>query len=84
MALERESAKPLKVQATVSGFTAWVLREMMLRTLQSPADLGKAALDRWVAFDAEYLASLGITQARFLSEVVEGKVVQFSEEGKDR
>jgi hypothetical protein len=66
-----ENARPLKVQTTVNGFTAWVFRQLADRTQQPAADLAKSALDRWVAHESEYLGELGITHERFM-EVVAG------------
>jgi hypothetical protein len=65
-------AKALKVQATVSGYTAWALREFTRRTQQLPAEVVKIALDDWVLRGADYLGKLGITHERFYAEVVEG------------
>lgn len=78
-------AKPLKVQATVGGFTAWALREFTRRTQQLPADVVRMALDDWVLRGSDYLGKLGITHERFISEVVEGvaEVVKLRPDAKN-
>jgi hypothetical protein len=68
-----EDVKSSKVQATLSGYTAWVVQRLTEAKRQTTADVVKYLLDRWVDDNDEFLERYGIRREEFAmreSEVV--------------
>lgn len=51
-----ESHGPLKVQGTVTGFSAWAVRRFMAKERMSLAEATNQIVRSWLRWDREYLA----------------------------
>jgi hypothetical protein len=71
-----------KLQATLTGHSAWALAKLAGRKGKTQAEMASFLLDRWFEENAKYLADHGITFEQFELEDRGGKVVQI-ERSKD-
>ena len=53
------------MQATLKGYTAWVMEKLTSQKRQTSADVASYILERWVDENAEFLEKRGITQGQF-------------------
>jgi len=72
--------KPLKLQTTVRGYSAWVIDQLMIQKGETLADVAKYVLDRWVDDNAEFLDQFAISRQNFMSaEEGRGMVFNFDQ-----
>jgi hypothetical protein len=71
----------VRVQATVSGYTAWVFRRLARRQRLSIGEVAAYGLQRWVDDNAEFLARFGISLDAFESEL-DDRVVPMPPKGR--
>jgi hypothetical protein len=75
-------ANTRKVQATVTGYTEWALKEMADANGWSSADVVRYVLDKWVDEPPKYLEQLGVSRSRFREQFSKAAVISFSKETK--
>lgn len=59
------SIRTVKMQATLKGYTAWVIEKLTSIKRQTPADVTSYILERWVDENAKFLEQYGITLEQF-------------------
>lgn len=71
-----------KIQATLKGYSAWVVDQLVDLKQETQADVVKYLMDRWIDDHPEWFAErLGLTRSAFAeSQAAGGKVVRFSDE----
>jgi hypothetical protein len=71
----------LKIQATLKGYTAWVVAQLVDSKGETQADVVKYLMDRWIDDHSGWLSEqFGLTRSGFEeSGASGGKVVKLSE-----
>ena len=70
-----------KIQTTVTGYTAWVVKQMAQVKGTSPADVVRYIVERWVDDNRSFLEELGVRHEDFIRPA---SLVDLGEDDQDR